>query len=320
MTVPPPISVTTLLTESRLDLVWALAVVAAAALYLAGVRRLAARGRAWPGGRTAWFLAGLVVVLAATCSGVAAYEDVLFSAHVVQHLLLAMVAPMFLALGAPITLALQASRRTTQVGLLDLLGSRVAHAVGHPVVAWIVFGGSLIVLYTTPLYELSLRNGVVHGAVHVHFLLSGCLFFWAVVGMDRSPVQLPHPARLLLVLLAIPFHAFVAIALLSSDTVLAGDWYESVGRTWGASPLHDQRTGAGLLWAFGDLLSLGAGAIVLLLWMQADDREAARADRRLDRDEARRRDAADARSDGAGAAGAAGAGGTTTPDRPEPAG
>jgi putative membrane protein len=207
---------------------------------------------------------------------------VLFSAHVTQHLLLGMAAPVLLALGAPITLALQAAPRSTQVTLVGLLDGRVGRTLSNPVVAWLVFGGSMVILYTTPLYELSLRNGMVHGAVHLHFVLAGCLFFWAVVGIDRAPVPLSHPVRLVLVLLAIPFHAFLGIALLSAAEPLAADWYAELGRTWGASALSDQRTGAGLLWGVGDVLGIVAGGVVLVQWMQADAREARRLDRRLD--------------------------------------
>lgn len=283
MSVPPPLTVTRLLTEARPDLVWLGLVLLLGGLYLAGVRRLATKGRRWSPARSTSFGVGLAVLLFATCSGIAAYDQVLFSIHVTQHLLLGMVAPLFLALGAPITLALQASSRATQVGLLDLMGSRVGKVVGNPAVAWIVFGGSMVILYTTPLYELSLRNGPVHGAVHVHMFLAGCLFFWAVVAVDRAPVQLSHPARLGLVLLAVPFHAFLGIVIMSMGEPLAADWYAELGRTWGAAPLDDQRTGGGLLWMVGDLLGIVAGGIVLVQWMAADEREAARQDRALDR-------------------------------------
>jgi putative copper resistance protein D len=279
--VPPPLTVTRLLTEARPDVAWLVIAVALAALYVSGVRRLAERDRRWSPARTTAFMSGVGVLVFATCSGLAAYDQVLFSAHVTQHLLLGMVAPMLLALGAPITLALQASSRATQVGLLGLMTSKVAKALSHPAVAWLLFGGSMVVLYTTPLYELSLRNGLVHGAVHLHVFLVGCLFFWAVVGIDRAPVQLSHPVRLGLVLLAIPFHAFLGIVLLSMHEPLAADWYAELGRTWGASALSDQRTGAGLMWGVGDLLGLVAGGVVLLQWMAHDEREAKRLDRRL---------------------------------------
>lgn len=285
--VPPPLTLTTWVTESAVDPGWTAIVVAAAVLYWQGVRRLARRGRSWRAGRSASFAIGLVLLLVATSSGIAAYETVLFSVHVTQHLLLGMLAPVFLALGAPITLALQASSRHTQVGLRSLLHSRPARLVSHPFVAWLVFGGSLILLYLTPLYETSLRSEPVHAITHVAMFSAGALFAWAIIALDAPPRPLAHPARLGLVLLAVPFHAIVGISLLTTDVVLAADWYEELGRTWGASPLSDQRTGAGILWMTGDFVGLILGGVVLMQWMAADEREALRSDRRTDLPEAR---------------------------------
>ena len=281
MTVPPPISASRLVTDWTLDPVPLCVSIVAGVLYGIGVRRLRQRGRTWPAARTVAFGAGLAVILVATQSGLARYDTVLFSAHVVQHLLLAMAAPVLLALGAPMTLALQAAHRPTQQNLIRLLDQPVVRGLTHPVTAWLLFGTTLFVLYFTALYELSLRNAVVHGLVHVHFLLSGCLFAWAVVGLDpgwRSG-SLTYPARVLLVLLMVPFHAVLGIALLGSESVLAGEWYTALDRTWGASPLADQRTGAGLLWGIGDLTAVVLAGVVLYQWMQADEREARRLDR-----------------------------------------
>src|SRR5262249_60775194 len=119
-----------LVTDWSLDVAFPF-VVAAAALYVIGVRRLHARGRPWPGGRTAAFLSGLAVVLVATESGVAAYDRVLFSLHIGQHLLLGMVAPLLLVLGAPVTLALHASARSSQRRILRVLLSVPVRVLPH---------------------------------------------------------------------------------------------------------------------------------------------------------------------------------------------
>ena len=239
---------------------------------------MAAAGRAAAAPR---FAAGLLVVALATESGLAAYDDVLFSLHVVQHLLLGIVAPLLLVLGAPVTLALQAGSRRTQRRLLGLLHSLPVRVLTHPVTAWTAFGGTLFLLYGTPLYELSLRHEWFHVAVHVHFVVVGSLFFAHVVGLDPIPHSLGYGARLLYVGVALPFHAFLGVVLLSSRTVLAGSWYDSLGRTWGASPLTDQRTGAGLLWVAGELLGVVAIVAVVARWMAHEERVAARHDRRL---------------------------------------
>jgi putative membrane protein len=258
------------------------------ALYVTGVRRLAQRGRRWPARRSICFGIGLFIVVFVTESGLAAYDRVLFSLHVVQHLAIGMVAPIFLVLGAPLTLALQASRRPAQERWLRTLRSRPVAVVTHPLTVWVLFGGTLVVLYFTGLYELSLRNPWVHVLVHAHFLVVGCLFMAYVVGVDPMPRSLGYGARLLFVAVVLPFHAFLGVALLGTNTVLAKGWYAQVSRPWLGSALGDQRLGAGILWGFGELFGLAALAIVLYQWMRHEEREALRLDRRLDAEAARR--------------------------------
>ncbi len=278
---PGPPTWRSLLFDWEPDLLF-LAVVGAIGLYALGVRRLAARGRRWPTSRSLAFAAGMAVIVVATQSGFAAYDRTLFSFHVVQHLMLAAIAPILLALGAPITLALQAGRRRTQERLLAVLHHRIVRTLTHPVAAWLLYGGFLFVLYFTSLYELSLRNEWVHLAVHVHFVVAGSLFFWYVVGLDPIRPALTYGARLLFVIVVLPFHAFLGVAILGSRSVIAADWYDGVVRNWGSGPLADQRTGAGILWAFGELLGLIAIAVVLTQWMRHEERVAARSDRALD--------------------------------------
>jgi putative copper resistance protein D len=213
----------------------------------------------------------LVVILAATQPPLASQDARLFAVHAAQHLMLSMVAPPLLALGAPITLALQASTRTTQRLLLRVLHSSPVAAVTHPLVGWVLLSGSMFALYLSPLYAYSLRRPVVHDLVHLHFVVAGLLFFWPVVGVDPSRWRLPYGARLLFLMLTVPVHAFLGIALLSGTTPL-----------YRAHSLADQHAGAGIMWAAGELLTLAAAAVVLTQWMGADRREAARADRRAD--------------------------------------
>jgi len=247
----------------------AVALALAAVLYGAGVRRLAARGRRWPSARAASFASGLVAVAVATQSGIGRSDTTSFTAHMTQHVLLGMVAPLLFALSAPVTLALQASARPTQRALLRVVHSPVVAGLTHPAVGWVLFGGTVFVLYFTPLLELSLRNGLVHEAVHVHLLLVGALFLWPLLGLDPVRWRLPYGARLLAVLLAVPFHAFAGLALYSARTSVAPEAYD----------LASQRAAAGVLWVVGELFGLVAGGIVVVQWMRADERAAARADR-----------------------------------------
>jgi len=136
-------------------------------------------------------------------------------------------------------------------------------------------------------YELSLRNGVVHAWVHIHFLVVGCLFCWATVGLDPVPHRVPYGARLMLVLFMVPFHAFLGLALMSTTAPLAADWYASLAGPWHPDALDDQRVGAGVMWLVGDATGLILGAIVATQWLRAEARRSRHLDRALDAAEAR---------------------------------
>lgn len=260
----------------------AVGLVVVLALYLGGIRRLSVRGRPWALGRTAAFCGGVVSLAVATQSGLAGAEDEFFSAHVTQHVLLGMAAPLLLILGAPVTLALQALDGRASRLVRHAVHGRWVTTATHPAVAGILFGASLFGLYLTPLFELSLRHEVVHGLVHLHFVLVGCAFFWGVLGVDGNRGRLPHGARLLVVLLLVPFHAVLGVAILTTRELLAGGWYGRVVGTTEAVALADQELGGGLLWITGDLIGLIAAGIVLAQWIRHDERQAARYDRRLD--------------------------------------
>ncbi len=282
--VPPPLTALRLVTDWAVEPVAACVLVALAGLYLAGVRRLSRRGDRWPVARSVSFLAGgLGSVAIAAISGLAAYDDVLFSAHMAQHMLLTMIAPVFLALGAPITLALRTLPMDGRRRLLAVLHSRVARVMMHPLVGTFLFIASPFVLYFSPIYEATLRSEFWHVVLHGHLLAVGCLFLWPVLGLDPLPHRLPHLLRLVLVFITVPFHAFLGVAILSQNSVIAGHWYAGLHRTWGGTPLADQHTGGGLLWAAGEIASLLLVGCVAVQWMQADEREAQREDRRLDR-------------------------------------
>jgi putative membrane protein len=248
------------------------AVLAAGAAYWWGAARLAARsGRHWSPARTVCFLAGLAVILVATQPPVGSEDTRRFAVHAIQHLLLSMVAPPLLALGAPVTLALQSSRRATQRRLLRALHSRPVAAITHPAVGWLLLTGSMFALYFSSLYSYSLRHPLVHDLIHLHFVVAGVLFFWPVVGIDPSRWRLPYGGRLLYVLLTIPVHAFLGIALLTGTTPL-----------YRAHSLADQHAGGGIMWAAGELVTLATAAVILAQWVRADQREAARLDRLAD--------------------------------------
>jgi putative copper resistance protein D len=288
-TMPPPFTVSALVTEARLASWLGIALVVAAGLYLYGVYRLRVRGDRWPLSRTALFIGpGLGSIAAVTLSGVHAYDTVLLSVHMVQHMVLGMIAPIFLALGAPVTLALRTLPGRSRRALLAVLHSRIIRVLTFPLVAYAIFVANPFALYFTGLYRLSLENPVVHELVHAHFIITGCLFFWPLVGLDPLPGRWPYPARALLMLLSTPFHAVLGLTIMQSQTPLAGDWYASLGLTW-MDPATDQRIAGGILWAAGELVSVTMLGVLVLQWIRQSEREARRIDRELDRAEARER-------------------------------
>ena len=282
----PPFSPSVLLTQARPAVLPSLAIVLTGALYLYGVRRLTSRGDAWPVNRSICFVGlGLGTVAVALCSGLAAYDEVLFGAHMVQHMLLSMVATVFLALGAPVTLALRTLPRRPRQLLLDLLHSRVVGVLSFPLVPWLLFVGSPFALYFSGWYPATLASPLLHDLLHLHFVAVGCLFFWPLLGIDPVPGRVSHPFRMLMLFATLPFHAFLGVAIMSvSDSgngLLAAQHYlPLVGR---ATAVFQQQVGGGLLWASGDIVGLLFLFVVLLQWMRASEREAAREDRRLDR-------------------------------------
>jgi cytochrome c oxidase assembly factor CtaG len=279
-------------TPGRLLLAWSfhplvsVGLLAAAVAYLQARRRLVARGVEWPARRTVYFLSGIGALALALLSPIAAYDTVLFSVHVTQHMLLTMLAAPLLALGAPITLALRVVDARTRRRMVRVLHSPPLRVVGHPLVAWVLFTLTLYGLYFSPLFDLTLREPLVHDLVHVHFLAAGLLFWWPLVGLDPSRWRMPHIARLLFVFLMVPFHAFLGVAIMNSGRVLAPT-LESFQRSWGPTPLADQQIGGAILWGAGDLIALTAVLGILVSWASYEEKVVAvREDRRLARERA----------------------------------
>ena len=283
---PPPFTPARVFTEAGLDSWLAVTLVVAAALYLYGVHRLRARGDHWPRVRSVLFLGpGLGSIAAVTVSGIHAYDTTLLSVHMVQHMVLSMIAPIFLALGAPVTLALRTLPATPRRRLVAVLHSRVARVLTFPLVAYALFIANPFLLYFTDLYRLTLGNALAHEWVHAHFILTGCLFFWPLLGLDPLPNRWPYPGRALLMLLSVPFHTVLGLTIMQSRTLLGGDWYPSLALGW-AEPFADQQVAGGILWAGGEVVSVTMIAVLVRQWIQHQDRESRRVDRARDRAEA----------------------------------
>ena len=174
-------------TETSLEPVPFVLTVWIAGLYLFGVVALHRRGDRWPVGRTCSLVAGMGLFWWATSSGLAAYDTTLLSVHMVQHMVLSMLVPLALALGAPITLALRTLPTRPRRWLLVCLHSRVARVLSFPPLTFTLYVLSPWALYFTGWYDASLNSDYVHEAMHVHLVLVGCLFFWPMVGIDPLP-------------------------------------------------------------------------------------------------------------------------------------
>ncbi|AVT33776.1 MULTISPECIES: cytochrome c oxidase assembly protein [unclassified Plantactinospora] len=284
-----PFTVSTIFTEATLNSWLAVGLVLAAACYLYGVHRLRVRGHSWPVLRTVLFLGpGLGGIAAVTLTGLGAYDTTLISVHMVQHMVLSMVAPIFLALGAPVTLALRTLGKAPRKRLLAVLHSRVARVFTFPLFAYAIFVVNPFVLYFSGLYRWTLENSFGHELVHAHFILTGCLFFWPLVGLDPLPGRWPYPARALLMVLSVPFHTVLGLTVMQSTTLFGGDWYPSLALAW-SDPWNDQKVAGGILWAGGEFVSVTMLGVLVVQWVRQSEREARRTDRELDRQEARER-------------------------------
>ncbi len=286
---PPELTPERWLTMWDIDPLWALAVGFGLFFYLAGVWRLHRRGDRWPVYRTALWVAGLLLLLWVTCGPVNAYQDYLFSVHMVGHMLLSMAIPLCLVFGAPVSLAARAVRKRddgTRGGrewILWAVHTPFSKVVTHPLFAAAMFIGSLWAFYYSELFRWSLYDHLGHEWMIAHFLISGYLFVQSLVGIDPVPLRLPYPFRLVTLIGIMAMHAFFGIAIMMSSGLFVAEWFGSMGRTWGDPPLVDQYTGGGIAWSIGEIPTLILAIVVAIQWSRSDERAQRRADRHADR-------------------------------------
>lgn len=283
----PRLSWATSVTEWTVDPLPLVVTVCSMGLYVLGVRALRRRGDRWPVGRSVAWGIGTGAFYLGTSSGFAAYDTVLLSVHMVQHLVLSMVVPLCLALGAPVTLALRTLPGAPRRWLLAVLHSRVAKVLSFPPLAFGLYVLSPWALYFTGWYDASLRSEYVHEMMHVHLVAVGALFFWPIVGVDPLPGRVSHPFRVLLVVLTLPFHAFLGVTIMGQEALLGEAHYLALRDgpmgSWLPDVRADQALAGGLLWSSGDLVGLILFGILFAQWVRSSMREAQREDRRLDR-------------------------------------
>ena len=287
---PPPPSLINLLKPYNPDALMIALLVTSVALYVKGVAVLKKRGDSWPVGRTISFAIAIALIDFATSGGLGVYALFSFEYHMMAHMLLGMIAPIGLVLGAPITLALRTlpqgrdkGERGLRAFALTALHSRYSVILTNPITALALFDGSLFVLYFTNLFGDLMSNHAGHLFMNIHFILAGFLFFNVVIGIDPNPRKYPHIVRIVILFGAISLHAFFSVALMSETTLIDGGYYGALKTSWLPDLLHDQAMGGTIGWSMGEIPILIALVATFILWMRDDKRETVR----IDRNEAR---------------------------------
>jgi len=286
---PPELTLTTFFTQFKPDLLWLVVAVSAIVAYLLGVRRLRLRGDKWPLGRTVSWVTGMLLLAFITSGSLNAYQEYLFSVHMVAHMLLTMAVPIFLVPGAPITLLSRAvekrsdDSRGIREWALWAVHTKYARVISHPVIAAVMFAGSLVVFYFTPIFGWSTNEHIGHEWMVLHFLITGYLFVQSIIGVDPGPHKIQFPLRIMLLIGTLAFHAFFGLALMAGDGLLLPEWFGAMGRTWGPTPLEDQKIGGAIAWGIGELPTAALTIIVSVQWFRSDARDARRLDRAADR-------------------------------------
>jgi putative copper resistance protein D len=288
MTDLPPFSFSRAL-DISVDAVFLLGCLAVGGLYLWGALRLRRRGDRWAAGRTVSFALGLLSILLVTCTGLNDYGMVLFSVHMTQHMIISMLSPILLLLGAPVTLALRAlptagrGRTGPRELLTALLHSRYVRLVSSPLFTIPLFIASLYGLYFTALFDFLMASRTGHVAMMLHFLAVGLVFFWPIMGIDPGPRRAGHLMRMLELFATMPFHAFFGIALMMATGPMV-DTYADPPASLNTDALADQSAAGGIAWAFSEIPTVIVLLALVIQWYLAEQRTARRLDRAADRD------------------------------------
>ncbi|MDH6520699.1 putative membrane protein [Streptomyces sp. SAI-208] len=258
-------------------------------LYAWGVVRLRRRGDSWSVGRTVSYVAGVLTIGLMMCTGLNDYGMVMFSVHMVQHMVISMLSPILILLGAPVTLALRAlpvagkGRKGPRELLLALLHSRYMRTITHPAFTIPLFIASLYALYFTPLFDFLMGSKTGHVAMMVHFLAVGVVFFWPIIGVDPGPHRPGYLMRMLELFAGMPFHAFFGIALMMASEPMVTT-FKNPPASLGIDALSDQNYAGGIAWAFSEIPSVLVLIALLFQWYGSEQRQAKRTDRAADRD------------------------------------
>lgn len=287
--VPDAPSFAVLLTHWRINLLFVVAAVVAVGGYLLAVRTLRKRGDHWPVSRTISWCLGWFVVVFFTSSGFGRYSAPDFGIHMIVHMSLNMLAPLLMVLGGVITLALRVAKPTRSgrpprlhEWLNTALSWRGARIVMNPLLVFALFVGSYYGLYLTGLFGNAMRFHWAHQFMNIHFLITGFMYYGIIIGVDRPPRPLPHIGKLGYVMAAMPFHAFFGVVLMTSDYIIAENFYRTLALPWATDLMSRQYFGGGVAWAGGEIPLLIVIVVLAIQWSRQDDKEARRKDRHID--------------------------------------
>lgn len=283
---PPPPNFSRYFTEWSLDPLWVVVAVGLSAAYIVGFINLRRRGDSWPIRRLICWLIGMIFLVYVTSGGARVYGEIQFSGHMIQHMLLIMVVPLPMVLGAPITMLMRGTKARTDGSrgirewVLWLVHTPYMRFFANPIFASVNFAGSLVIFYYSGVMKYALEWHLGHELMIIHFLGAGYLFAQALIGIDPGVERPAYPLRLLMLLITMAFHAFFGISIMSSEVLIEGDWFGNIGADWGYSAIEDQQLGGGIAWGIGELPTLFIAIMVAFQWSKSSDREAKRSDRR----------------------------------------
>jgi cytochrome c oxidase assembly factor CtaG len=283
---PPALTPARAFTSWTLDLPVLIVVLLAAGLYLAGTRRARRSGLPWPAGRSVAFCGGgLGALVIATMSAIGGYQGTLFYVRSIQTILLLLVAPLFLALGRPLSLAVATLPRLGP-RLEAAVRSRAARILTFPAVTTLVLVFVPFVLYFSPWYAASVTGGPVREVTYLALLAPGFVFFWTLLRVDPVPKEYPYLVALWVTGAEVVGDAVLGLAVMADQSLIAGGYYHALARPWGPSLSTDQVLGGGALWILGDIVGLPFLAAQLIQMIREDEAEAVVIDAELDAAEA----------------------------------
>lgn len=286
---PPEFTIDMWFTGWDVDILWLMAGALGLFFYVAGAWRMHRRGDRWPIHRTVFWILGILLLVWVTCGPLNLYQEYLFSVHMLGHMMLAMAIPLLLVSGAPITLAMRAidkrddGTRGGREWILWAVHSPFSRVITHPFVAAGIFIGSLWAFYFTDIVRWAMYEHLGHEWMIIHFIISGYLFAMTLVGVDPIPYRLPYAGRLITLIAVMAMHAFFGIAIMMQEGLMVAEWFGSMGRTWGPTPMEDQYIGGGIAWSIGEIPTLILAITVAIQWSRDDTKVQRRTDRAADR-------------------------------------